>query len=289
MVAVEVAGGGLHGALQAFQLHQEIEGLTPEATGRLPRRLQERGADARAPGVPLQGGQHGRIEAAHLQGAVKFQAVGLVAQAHQFVGQLIQLLVAEAAGAHQFDLLVDDPGIAHGGERQGGGQGPGRGPQAPRRVLRLRRRRGLGDAGALLVPPAARHLPGRGAHGEHRLVGRPELLVVAAAEQVFLVGLGQIRIGDGGGELAEARLERGAPLGRVQRLGVLIFAGEEGLGEGGGLGELGLERRRALLSQDVVCVLAAAIDGSTNLKLRPGFSSGSARGPCRRLARGAAC
>src|SRR5579859_4570475 len=29
-VAVEVAGGGLDGALQALQLHQQVEGLAPE-------------------------------------------------------------------------------------------------------------------------------------------------------------------------------------------------------------------------------------------------------------------
>ena len=51
-------------------------------------------------------------------------------------------------------------------------------------------------------------------------------------------------------------LEAGAPFGRVQRLGVAL-ADEQQLDEGDGVGEAGLQRRRAVLAQHLVRVLAA--------------------------------
>src|SRR6185369_216372 len=147
---------------------------------------------------------------------------------------------------------------ADGGQRQGRGQGTGGTAKARAGVLALRRRTGRRDAVLVLVPPPLGQFAAGGAHVVDRLASWPELLV--AAQQVFLVGLGEVRVGDRGGQLAQARLQRRPLLGRVQRLGV-AFADEQGLGEAGGPGELRLERGWALLSQHLVGVLAAFDDG----------------------------
>src|SRR5260221_307546 len=88
-----------------------LEPKYPEVGRPLDGGLQERGADAGAPRILLKERDHAGIEAARGQVAHDgplLQPLGLVAQAHQLLGQAVQLLVAEAAGADGLDLVVDD-------------------------------------------------------------------------------------------------------------------------------------------------------------------------------------
>jgi hypothetical protein len=132
-----------------------------------------------------------------------------------------------------------------------------------------------GRCGATGSAPGASELLERAACVSSRVgraVERPKAFV--GVQQVLPVGGRQIRVGDGGGQLAQAHLEAGAPLGRVERLGVAL-AREQRLGERLRGGELVSQRGGAGVRR--------MSSGSwppprrAKRKERPGWSSGRAR------------
>src|SRR5205085_555023 len=84
--------------------------------------------------------------------------------------------------------------------------------------------------------------------------------LVVALEQVLAISAGQLLVLDRARRLAQAPAQRHAALRGVEGLEVLL-ADEQGLDQGGGFGELGLEGGRAVLAQHVVGVLASGEAG----------------------------
>ena len=243
------------------------------------------GFDAR--GRALEERQHAVVIAGRGQAAAQhagFDVVGLQAQIDQLVGDAVQARVAQALVHQHFDAVVDDLGIADGGDQQGGRERLGgvlQGLSGRAALGGGALQTGLAEAALAgrVVPALARQLPARVAGIVLDPPRGPHL--VEAVQQLLFIGVGQVLVGDGRRQGAQADLEVGALFRRVERFDRLL-ALEQGLDEGLGVRQLGLQRRRPLLAQHVVGVLTADGHGeqerAAGLEQRQGAVDGAVGG-----------